>query len=136
MELSFAEMIVIGVIAFLVLGPEELVKRAQQVGQFMAKTRTSLNNFKVMTQEELLRRSKLDEIKKNLELPDLNQMIAGPGKPSSTTLNSEPLQRDLSHVDGAGAAAFSQTPGSVTNNDEGVTDEQIEQKLLSISRKD
>jgi len=42
MEISFMELLVIGIIAFVVLGPEELVKRAHQLGKWVAKFKTEL----------------------------------------------------------------------------------------------
>ena len=63
MDISFMEMLVIALIAFVVLGPTELVKRAEQLGRFVGKLKTEMNNFKVLTREELLKREAAPEIK-------------------------------------------------------------------------
>jgi len=59
MEFSFSEMILFFVIAFLVLGPKELVIRSRQVGQWLAKIKTEFQNFKIMAEEQLLSRDDL-----------------------------------------------------------------------------
>ena len=66
MEISFFELLLIIVIGFLVLGPAELVVRAHQLGRFMRKLRTQMNNFRIMAEEELLQKAELDKIKQQL----------------------------------------------------------------------
>ena len=61
MELSGTEIILIFLIALLVLGPDEMVKYAVKLGRFAAKMRTQFENFKKMTQDELLKRADLNE---------------------------------------------------------------------------
>lgn len=67
MEFSFTEMIVVGVIAFLVLGPEQLLKRAYQFGKFMAKMRSQFNNLRITAENEILERTEIEAIKKKIE---------------------------------------------------------------------
>ncbi len=55
MELSFFEILLVGAIAFLVLGPQEMIRLSQKLGSFVGRTRTQMNNFKIMAQEELLK---------------------------------------------------------------------------------
>jgi len=55
MDFSFVELLVIGVIAFMVFGPEELIRRASQFGKFWVRMRTEFNNLKIMAQEEMQR---------------------------------------------------------------------------------
>lgn len=52
MEISMGEMVLIGLIAFLILGPQEMVKRANQVGRWLGRMRHEVNNFKVMATDE------------------------------------------------------------------------------------
>jgi Sec-independent protein translocase protein TatA len=63
MELSFGEILVILVIAFLVLGPDELVRKSRDLGRFVGRLKHQANNFRVMAEEEIL---KLDEEKRKL----------------------------------------------------------------------
>lgn len=65
MEFSFFEMVLVGLIALLVLGPEELVRKANSIGRWMGKTKAELNNWKIMAQEEILK-----------DRPQLNQIIS------------------------------------------------------------
>ena len=54
MEVSFMEMLLIGAIAFLVLGPKEMIRLSQKLGRWVGKIRTEVNNFKVMAEEQIL----------------------------------------------------------------------------------
>ncbi|MEI7440684.1 MAG: hypothetical protein WCK43_03510 [bacterium] len=63
------------------MGPKELIKTSQQIGRWIGKFKTQLNNFKVMLNEELLQeeKQKLKEIKELAEVKDTK------GKPSDGT---------------------------------------------------
>jgi len=76
MELSGFEMVLIFLIALLVLGPEELIKHAVNAGRFIGKMRTQFNNFKLMTQDELVRRAELGDLK---EITDIKEKVQGLG---------------------------------------------------------
>lgn len=54
MELSFFEVLLVGVIAFLVLGPQEMMRLSHKLGIWVGKTRTQMKNFKIMAEEQLL----------------------------------------------------------------------------------
>ena len=54
MDFSFSEIAVIVLIAFVVLGPEKFVEASHQLGVWLGKVKTQLNNFKVMAREEVL----------------------------------------------------------------------------------
>lgn len=53
MELSTLELFAVGLIALLVLGPEELVRQSQRMGRLVAKLRTEANNFRIMMESEV-----------------------------------------------------------------------------------
>lgn len=69
MDLSFLEMVVVGVIAFLVFGPEELIKQAARAGQFVGRMKSQVNNFRIMAEEELLRKELLEDLNRVIEVP-------------------------------------------------------------------
>ncbi len=72
MDISFGEIVLICLIAFLVLGPKELVVRATQLGRWMRKLRTEINNFKIMAQEEILKDDHFKAMEiKNIEFRDI-----------------------------------------------------------------
>lgn len=52
MDFSFIELVLVAVIAFLVLGPEELIRKSQQVGRWVGKLKTYGNNLRVLAEEE------------------------------------------------------------------------------------
>ena len=54
MEVSFGELVLIALIALIVLGPQELALRAHQLGRWVAKIRTEMNNFKILAQERFV----------------------------------------------------------------------------------
>lgn len=69
MEFSFGELLVVGFIAFMVLGPEDFVRFAARAGRFMGKARDQFNNFKVLAQEEVMA---VDEKAKQIEKKIIN----------------------------------------------------------------
>jgi sec-independent protein translocase protein TatB len=52
-DIGFLEMLVIGVVALLVLGPERLPKAARMVGAFFRKARSSFDNLKREVEREI-----------------------------------------------------------------------------------
>ena len=58
MELSASELLLIAAIALLVLGPQDMIKTAQQVGRWVGKMKTQFNNMKVLLNEEILQEEK------------------------------------------------------------------------------
>jgi Sec-independent protein translocase protein TatA len=53
MDFSFSEILMICVIAFLVFGPEEFIRRSNQLGRMIGKLKTQAQNFRVMVEEEI-----------------------------------------------------------------------------------
>lgn len=70
MELSTLELFAVGLIALLVLGPEEVVRQSQRLGRFFAKLRTEANNFRIMMESEVA--SKEDTRPEQAKEPLLN----------------------------------------------------------------
>jgi len=54
MDLSFSELLLIGLVAFMVLGPEDFIRFASRAGKFMGKARDQMNNFRIMAEEEVM----------------------------------------------------------------------------------
>jgi Sec-independent protein translocase protein TatA len=129
LELSGFEMVVIFLIALLVLGPEALVKHAVSLGRLVGKARTQFNNFKVMTQEEFVRRAEVEKIK------DLSEKI----KKMGTEIESK--AGESVDLFGARKTEFSPNSGldhtdsvsSTIKTDSSVTLEaQLESQLLKL----
>ena len=68
MELSFPEILLILAIAFLVLGPRDMIKAAEKMGRMIGKFKSQMNNMKIMLTEEVLAedRKKLEAIQQQL----------------------------------------------------------------------
>lgn len=73
MELSFSEILAVLVVALLVFGPEEMVRKSRQLGSWIGKMKSEMNNFRVLTEEALLDSAQKKELKQLAS--DLNQKI-------------------------------------------------------------
>ncbi len=62
-DIGFLELVVIGVIALIVLGPERLPKAARTVGLWVGKAKQSFNSIKMEIDREL----KVQELQQQLE---------------------------------------------------------------------
>lgn len=67
MDFSFIEMLTVGLIAFLVLGPKELVRWSEKAGAWVRKFRMEADRFKAMAKQELLEDEQLKTLEGNLE---------------------------------------------------------------------
>lgn len=63
-DIGWSELAVIGVIALLVLGPNELPKAMRTVGQWIARARRMASHFQSGV-DEMIRQAELDEIRKD-----------------------------------------------------------------------
>ncbi|MEO5666699.1 MAG: twin-arginine translocase TatA/TatE family subunit [Bdellovibrionota bacterium] len=63
MELSFSEILVVCLVAFLVFGPEDFIRKSRQFGEWMGRMKAHTQNFRVMAEEELSRKSGLRDVK-------------------------------------------------------------------------
>ena len=73
--LGFSELLVIGVIALLVVGPRDLPLMLRKLGRQMAKMRALANEFRTGF-DELARQAELDELKKEVEALRRGQLDA------------------------------------------------------------
>ena len=64
-DMGFMELMVIGVLALLVLGPERLPKAARTMGLIIGRVRRSVSNFR----EDLERQARTEELKAKLRDP-------------------------------------------------------------------
>lgn len=63
-DIGFSELLLVGIIALIVLGPERLPKAARAVGMFFGKIRRMLNNIQQEMEQEI-RNQELQEKLKN-----------------------------------------------------------------------
>ena len=69
MELSFGEIVLVALIAFLVLGPDELVRRSRDLGRWVGRIKSQARNFRILAEEELLRASEAKKVAESLNAP-------------------------------------------------------------------
>lgn len=72
-DISWGELLIIGVVALVVIGPKELPGVLRTVGQWMAKVRRMANEFQDQFREAM-REAELEELKKKVD--DLNSNAA------------------------------------------------------------
>jgi sec-independent protein translocase protein TatB len=75
-DLSWGEVLVIGGVALIVIGPKDLPKALRTVGQMTAKMRRMAGEFQAQF-NEAMREAELDEVKKQIE--GVNQSVASLG---------------------------------------------------------
>ena len=64
-DIGFLELMVVGILGLLILGPERLPKAARTVGLFVGKIRRTMSNI----QDDLERQVRTDELKDKLKDP-------------------------------------------------------------------
>ncbi len=64
-DIGFLELMVVGILGLLILGPERLPKAARTVGLFVGKIRRTMSNI----QDDLERQIRTDELKDKLKDP-------------------------------------------------------------------
>jgi len=71
-ENRFMEILIIGALALIVVGPKDLPVLMRKVGQFVGKMRGMANEFRASF-DELARQSELEELRKEVEAMRVNQ---------------------------------------------------------------
>ncbi len=90
-DMGFMELMVIGVLALLVLGPERLPKAARTTGLIIGRVRRSVSNF----QEDLERQARTEELKAKLRDPAatfLDEDILNPASMRKPNVTQETSQ--------------------------------------------
>lgn len=64
-DIGFLELMVVGILGLLILGPERLPKAARTVGLFIGKIRSTMSNI----QDDLERQVRTEELKEKLKDP-------------------------------------------------------------------
>ena len=106
-DIGFSELLVIGVLGLLVLGPEKLPKAARTLGLLVGRARRTVNNF----QDELERQVRAEELREKLKDPYATFM-ADTDKPASTTEASTVTGDAVTTTAPTAAAATSATTSS------------------------
>ena len=118
-DMCFMELMVIGVLALLVLGPERLPKAARTMGLIIGRVRRSVSNF----QEDLERQARTEELKAKLRDPAatfLDEDILNPASMRKPNVTQETSQE--------------KEPASTESTPEQLTDQAAE-KTPELSKK-
>ena len=67
--MSFTELVVVALIAFIVLGPTEMIRLARKAGYWTAKMRTQWNNFEILADEQARAEEQVAKLKESLTAP-------------------------------------------------------------------
>jgi sec-independent protein translocase protein TatB len=118
-DVSFSELMVIGVIALIVIGPERLPKVARTVGHLLGRAQRYVNDVKSDIQREI----ELDELRKfKSEMEDTAHSLHGSLRETGASL-MEPVERLRDELDRSAhdaTQAASQIKSEVQNNLPGI----------------
>src|SRR5689334_18770815 len=92
-DMSWGEVMVIGAVALIVIGPKDLPKALRTVGNMTAKVRRMATEFQTQF-NDAMREAELDEIRKQVE--GVNQSVA-----SSMNTRFDPIQIARDELKGA-----------------------------------
>ena len=93
LDMSWGEVMVIGAVALIVIGPKDLPKALRTVGQVTAKVRRMAGEFHTQF-NDAMREADLDEVRKDLEAVNRNVM-------ASTSTGFNPIQSIRDELKGA-----------------------------------
>ena len=97
------EILVIGIVALLVVGPKDLPLLMRRVGQFVAKARAMANEFR-SSFDEMARQSELDELRKEVQALRTGSGMYALGAEADTAFKD--IRKELeAPVDGTNAQA-------------------------------
>jgi sec-independent protein translocase protein TatB len=117
LDMSWGEVMVIGAVALIVIGPKDLPKALRTVGQMTGKIRRMASEFQGQF-SEAMREAELDEVKRQIQ--GVNDSVG------SLNTNFNPMQtiRDelKGAVEGSGASTV-KTPGTTVSDAPAPTDE-------------
>ena len=97
-DISWGELVIVGIVALVVIGPKELPTVLRTVGQWMAKMRRMASEFQGQFQEAM-REAELVELKKQAE--DLKSSVSDLGSSVSDLGNLDPLADTQKQIESA-----------------------------------
>ncbi len=92
-DIGFSELVMIGLVSLIVIGPERLPKVARIVGFWLGKSRAMIANVKSEIQYELHQEELRQLLNDQVNLTELNSTL------EETIDSLEETQKDLKHLD-------------------------------------
>ncbi len=92
-EIGFSELVMIGLVSLIVIGPERLPKVARVAGFWLGKSRAMIANVKSEIQYELHQEELRQLLNEQVNLTELNSTL------EETIDSLEETQKDLKHLD-------------------------------------
>ena len=126
-DVSFSEVLVIGVVALLVIGPEKLPKVARTIGAFLGR----MQRYVAQVKEEINREVRFEELQKlQLEIKNSVQQQSSAVQSSfNETFKTKNLENDSSIVKKSNSTSVKRpskgSPSIKKNQDEVVTDDLL-----------
>ncbi|MCP4471511.1 MAG: twin-arginine translocase subunit TatB [Gammaproteobacteria bacterium] len=113
-DMGFTEMMLIGIVALIVIGPERLPGVARTAGKYVGRLKRFMTTVKADVEQEL-RADELREIlsQQQKELDSLKDTISDAGKSIEKEANSIDAAADLASLDETPAAAEFQPPAEI-----------------------
>jgi sec-independent protein translocase protein TatB len=113
-DIGWGELVVIGIVALIAIGPKELPTVLRTLGQYMGKVRRMASEFQGQFQEAM-REAELVELKKQAE--DLKSSVSDLGSSVSDLGNLDPLADTRKQIESAfDDAAKPELPKPVSSN--------------------
>jgi len=120
-DMGFIEILLIGIVALVVIGPERLPSVARTAGTYLARIRRFVNNVKSDVEQEL----RTDELQKMLqsqqdELQSLKEIVS-----------SSDVTKEVSSLE----KSFNETIKDVKSNNEVISEKKKKSKKVALSKK-
>jgi sec-independent protein translocase protein TatB len=100
-DIGFVELMLVGIIGLLVLGPERLPQVARALGHWTGRARAAFNNLKNELEREAYNKDMQEKFKRQLEEMGLTEEDLQRGKPDILPPGDIPGRDDNSHKDAA-----------------------------------
>jgi sec-independent protein translocase protein TatB len=107
LDMSWGEVMVIGAVALIVIGPKDLPKALRTVGQMTGKVRRMAAEFQSQF-NEAMREAELDEVRRQIQ--GVNESVT-----SATATNFNPIQTIRDELQGAVENPIEKTPSATVS---------------------
>ncbi len=97
-DIGFSELLLVGIIALIVLGPERLPKAARAVGMFFGKIRRMLSNIQQEMEQEIRNQELQEKLKNPLATFGEESLPNKPAEPAKQTESVKSAAETVPHA--------------------------------------